>query len=101
MMKLNTLFLALFIVLAVSHDLGFQVYPVPAQDLLYIQLGQPLDAAGRIVLYDISGKAVRSMAFGRLDLLTAFSLDGLADGSYFLEVRADGFWGMKKVMKLR
>ncbi len=79
----------------------FAVYPVPAQDILHIQLAQPLASPGKFVLYDISGKAVRTLAFERLETTTAFSLQGLSDGSYFLELQADGFWGMKMVVKLR
>jgi hypothetical protein len=52
-------------------------------------------------LYDISGKVVRTLAFERLETTTSFSLQGLSDGSYFLELQADGFWGMKMIVKLR
>lgn len=79
----------------------FAIYPIPAQDLLYLQLTRPVHTAGQILLYDISGKVVRNISFSRLDLLTELSLEGLADGSYFLQVQARGFSGMKKVVKLR
>jgi HYR domain/Secretion system C-terminal sorting domain len=77
------------------------IYPNPAQNRLYVQVSQPITTAGRIVLYDIHGRAVLSQPFEQLDTRTELSLDGLADGSYFLQVQADGFWGMKKVVKLR
>jgi hypothetical protein len=79
----------------------FVVYPVPAQDVLSIQLAQPLATSGRIVLYDLTGKAVRHQEFLRLDSRTEFSLSGLAEGSYLLEVQAEGFRGVKQVVKLR
>ena len=53
------------------------------------------------MLYDLTGKALRTWPLDRIRQNMQFSLVGLADGTYLFEIEADGMAEMKKMLKLQ
>ena len=79
---------------------AFAVYPIPARDILHVQIFQPTSEAGMAMLYDLSGKMVRKWPIESSSTALSFSLQGLPEGTYLFELKARGMSGMKKVLKL-
>ncbi|MBL0045543.1 MAG: VCBS repeat-containing protein [Flavobacteriales bacterium] len=68
---------------------GFEVYPVPASDVLNISFGSIVGAVD-VELIDVTGRAVLAQRMAAAPN-TTFDLDGIATGEYALRVRhADG-----------
>ncbi|MFN8396490.1 MAG: HYR domain-containing protein [Bacteroidia bacterium] len=78
----------------------FTVYPVPATTEVKLRLPVRLEEAGGIRLYDLTGRAVRAWSFGSLDLETGLNIDGLAGGTYILELKVADWAAVRKVVKL-
>jgi hypothetical protein len=78
----------------------FTVYPVPATTEVKLRLPIPLEDAGGLRLYDLTGRLVRSWSFSRLDLETSLSIDGLSEGTYIMELRTAEWAAVRKVVKL-
>lgn len=83
-----------------GEEIAFHVYPVPATTAVKLHVPAPLEGAGEIRLYDLTGRSVRAWVFTRLDEETTLDLTGLADGTYILQLQAPQWAGVRRVVKL-
>lgn len=81
-------------------EVGFEIYPVPATTSVNLRIPVPLDEAGAIRLYDLTGRTVRKWSFDALGLETNLGIDGLTEGTYILEMRVSEWAVVRKVVKL-
>lgn len=79
---------------------ALEVYPVPATTNVKLRIPVPMNEAGSLRLYDLTGRAVRNWAFESLGLETNLSISGLAEGTYILEMRVSEWAVVRKVVKL-
>lgn len=81
-------------------DLGTElnVYPQPARDQLYVELGTP--QAWEAGLYNLNGQLVRTVSTPNAARM-AISLEGLSGGLYLLRVRNEKGLETRKVQILR
>lgn len=79
---------------------GFNIYPNPAQDRLVIDLDQPLNQKGEIVLYDLTGRIVLQKGFSQLPGSSTLSLGQVSAGSYILEIKSENFLGRKRLIRV-
>lgn len=75
-----------FLATSETEQSAFAIYPNPAKDLINIKMKKSSDA-GTYVLYDMSGKLVKS---GTVKGDTKISTDGFTTGNYVLTVTFEG-----------
>lgn len=64
-----------------------EVFPVPARDMLYINITRSGAGTGTMALYDATGKQVRQLTLpGRHNFNKAVDVSGLAAGTYVLRI---------------
>ena len=83
-----------------SLQTNWQVYPIPADEVLHFSLGQLVTDGLTYQLIDLHGKTV---LFDQLKSLEAgqeveIDLTGNAKGIYFLKISSPSFNGIKKVI---
>ncbi|WP_157977223.1 T9SS type A sorting domain-containing protein [Taibaiella helva] len=72
--------------LSTAANASFQVYPNPSETQINVRLDAPLLNEGcSILLTDIAGKTLAQKQQVK-ELLSSFSLEGYADGTYFVIV---------------
>jgi hypothetical protein len=79
---------------------GFDMFPNPAQQQLNIQMIQPINEAGEIKLYDLTGRVVMRRAFDQLSGTMTIDLGSLSAGSYIVEVASEGFLGRRRLLRM-
>lgn len=81
---------------------NFQVYPVPARDILHIVSSQTQAGKTQIRIIDPAGRTVYNNSFdsagGRLD--TGIDLSKFQAGTYFLEIRAGNMLRREQIVLL-
>lgn len=74
--------------LVAPEENGVAVVPNPARDQAVLVLGQPLDQAGLLVLYDLAGKEVMRVDIPEAEPRTEFNTGTLASGLYQYRVQS-------------
>lgn len=74
---------------------GLQVYPNPAQDVLFFKTGY-MPTNGRIMIYDLQGRLVHSTPFSE-----TIDIAGLYQGTYIVHLVSDNLSAKQKFMKLK
>lgn len=64
----------------------FKIYPNPATDMININYGNDVPAGGKITLYDLQGRQVKSFN----ELTTSINVQDLNSGLYILNIEHDG-----------
>jgi hypothetical protein len=82
------------------NDGGLEIYPNPAQDILYLRFQQAVPADATVTLYDVQGKVLRQMHLDGSSLQVSFPLGGISDGTYLLEVKGEGLAARRHVVKM-
>jgi hypothetical protein len=82
-------FVVTFVGINEFTDADIQVYPNPAQDVLYIEIPSAAEA-NMISVYDISGKLVHQKSLDDADVTTTLEVSELHQGMYTLEITAAG-----------
>jgi endoglucanase len=79
----------------------WSVYPNPAQDKVQVQLGGQLTGDVAVDLLDASGKVIKSIRLNKTtsESLQTLPLNDLANGLYFIRLKANGLNEVKKIMK--
>jgi len=72
-------------VLPVAEQLPFRMYPIPATEVLYVELNGAQDAAEAITIMDATGRVISRQQSPENGLVT-FRLEGLAKGLYFMHI---------------
>jgi hypothetical protein len=78
-------------------ELKGNIYPVPAKDLITVQLETPVKN-GVLAIYDLSGRVVYNLTVGDGQLFS-IPVQTLSQGSYLLELRFDQKILRKKFVK--
>jgi serine protease AprX len=73
---------------------SFKVYPNPATDMININYGDAAPAAGKVTLYDLQGRQVKSFN----QLVTAIDVNDLSSGLYMLNIEHNGNIESQKVI---
>jgi len=71
-----------------SEHIGFNAYPVPATDLLNVNITLPTDERYDLALYSIQGKEVYRQTFTQQALRTTIDTRSLARGMYVLSLES-------------
>jgi serine protease AprX len=75
---------------------NFKVYPNPATDMININYGDAAPAAGKVTLYDLQGRQVKSFN----QLVTAIDVNDLSSGLYMLNIEHnDNIESQKVIIK--
>lgn len=74
---------------------AFDVFPNPAQKVLYVRLPS---LSGILQLFDITGKRLRTCQVAKGSGTVSLPLDGLPAGTYWLRLTGDGGTGTRKVV---
>lgn len=81
-----------------NHDeLEFQVYPIPSKDQLHIRFESTPKYASSFVLRDIEGRILLNGDFKNQS--NSINIADLANGVYFLQVRFEDKYAIKKIIK--
>jgi len=75
---------------SVDDELNFSlssVYPNPANDVLSVNLGNGFDANSTITIYDLSGKALKTLDVAARSTNEVISVSDLSNGTYMLNIR--------------
>ena len=78
----------------------FYVFPNPVKNKVQIAFEYPILTEGSIFLYDLRGKLIYRTNFMQMGAQHTISLEGIAAGSYLLEVKTAGFAARKKILKV-
>ncbi|WP_181305353.1 carbohydrate-binding protein [Rufibacter sp. XAAS-G3-1] len=80
---------------------SWSVYPNPVRDKVQLQIGRPIMGELTVDVLNASGKVVRSIILNKTagEILQTVSLQNLANGLYFIRLRANGLEEVKKVIK--
>jgi hypothetical protein len=63
------------------------IYPVPAHNMLHVDLNWQVAQAATITIYDVQGRVIRQWdAPGGTQYFSAVSVDNLATGTYFVKI---------------
>lgn len=80
----------------IDLEIGLDVYPIPAQNLVYIEAEEYQDLTYK--LYDIKGNHIKTIK--PVDILTSFDLSDIVTGVYALNVsNSHGLVGIKRIIK--
>lgn len=83
---------------AESESKHITLYPVPAGDLLNLNLDIQITGSVEIEIYDLQGRLVENNDF---DLIpNSLDIQDLKSGQYFLVIKADDFKGYRKFSKM-
>jgi poly(3-hydroxybutyrate) depolymerase len=84
-----------------SRNAGVQMYPNPVQDNLDIVLNSGIKGSGRIVVYELTGRALREQAIEKNDRIldAVVNMSNLAAGLYIVEVKIGDYKISQRVMK--
>lgn len=83
----------------VQSQMEFSVYPQPAGNELFVQVGAEEGKQVPFALFDLNGKQAASGNYTAVDgQPIRISTSGLKQGIYLLQVTMDGVSGVKKVM---
>ncbi|HYG50665.1 MAG TPA: T9SS type A sorting domain-containing protein, partial [Flavobacteriales bacterium] len=74
------------------------VYPNPAENTIYINLGMYYEKASALFLHDVQGKRIYTKHVFT-DRLTSINLEGLSQGVYVLSVKLDQHFLRYKIIK--
>ena len=84
----------------VEEDNSLQVFPVPAQDILFVTLDSPSDEKYLLELRDVNGKAILNEALENHDLNGhRIDVSGLIPGLYLITINSDSGQVSKKFVK--
>jgi hypothetical protein len=81
-----------------ANPFEWLVYPVPAQDHLFVELKHPLANACTLTLYDLCGRSIRIWQFPQMDFRSELHLDNVSKGTYLLEFNSDEVREIRKVI---
>jgi hypothetical protein len=73
---------------------GFNIYPNPARDKLYVTTEKM--TRGTLTILDLNGRPLKKISFN--GQLCAFDMEGLNNGFYLLEFISDSFVEVRKVI---
>ena len=77
----------------------FNIFPVPANDLLNIDLSHLEQSTYYMHIVDVQGRSIiQHQCFGTSKLTIPIST--LTEGLYFIEITSDQFHGLKKFIKI-
>ncbi|MEM6270973.1 MAG: HYR domain-containing protein [Bacteroidota bacterium] len=79
---------------------GFEIFPNPAESQLNVRMIQPLNEAGTLMLYDLTGRIVLRHDFDQLSGTVTLDLGRVSAGSYIVEVRGDNFLGRRRLLRM-
>ncbi|MCW5900142.1 MAG: T9SS type A sorting domain-containing protein [Flavobacteriales bacterium] len=81
-------------------DEGLAIYPNPTDGLLFVNLDLRTAATVNLTLFDMLGAVVMQNAhgFGPGEQRATLDLNGLANGTYYLNILADGMTATRKVV---
>ncbi|MBW6490613.1 MAG: C10 family peptidase [Lentimicrobium sp.] len=85
---------------AFGDDLNLNIYPVPAKDLLRVDLQSSVSTEVTLTIFDISGRMVADQSAVKFDgkKSVIISVSSLSDGIYYLRYVSDGVSGTRKVI---
>ena len=79
---------------------GINIYPNPSLGDLYIDFESPIRSTGKIELLTSSGrKIIAQQSFGVGETLLTLDVQQLPDGIYFLKIKSEGQFVVKKWVK--
>lgn len=87
-----------FSVKEINYNDLISVYPNPNNGELYINFGAELSSAVTIGIYDYSGAQQMQFTESMMSNVTHYSINGLADGMYFVRIVGKDFAVTKKIV---
>lgn len=81
-----------------NQTTSFRLFPNPANDSHFTIQANNNESIQDIELFDLLGKSVRKMAFGKNTLFTQISTENLTSGMYIVKIKTDVGIGTQKVL---
>ncbi len=79
---------------------AFEIMPNPTTGAVLLRLNEPLQHDGRVRVLDVAGRVVQSMSVTAGTPFVSLELGSLSSGVYEVEILAEGFRGMGRVLKM-
>lgn len=82
-------------------DFSFQIFPNPATNQAIIDIGESQLQNGKVNIYNAMGQLVYSHALRNDVLKKTLDLTGLQEGTYFVQLLAEGVQAMQMLQIVR